>query len=372
MTIAMTGEDGISYSDYFDAALETVYVKEITAPNGYAINKTVYPVHVSAGSSVEVEAVNTSVKGKITVKKQDVDTGDFLPQGDAKLDGAVYGLYAKEDIQKPDGTGVLYKAGSLIQEKTFGKSGEIVFENVYLGAMYVKEIAAPEGYLLDETEYDATLIYEGQEKPIVVKALTVKEKVKKQAFQIIKISEDGDQTETDLVEGAEFTIYLVSNLSKVKDGTLKPGNGSEFTPEDFIGYDFTDEEVAVTYEDGKEIEVPVLVTDKKGYAKSVELPYGQYVVAETKTPENLKQVHPFLVTVNEDSRDPQEWRVFDDRPFEFMLKIIKKDAETDHNVLNNSATYKIWDFEKKHMWNKWYIIQRKRKSLSFPLMQTDI
>lgn len=347
LTIAMTGEDGISYSDYFDAALETVYVKEITAPNGYAINKTVYPVHVSAGSSVEVEAVNTSVKGKITVKKQDVDTGDFLPQGDAKLDGAVYGLYAKEDIQKPDGTGVLYKAGSLIQEKTFGKSGEIVFENVYLGAMYVKEIAAPEGYLLDETEYDATLIYEGQEKPIVVKALTVKEKVKKQAFQIIKISEDGDQTETDLVEGAEFTIYLVSNLSKVKDGTLKPGNGSEFTPEDFIGYDFTDEEVAVTYEDGKEIEVPVLVTDKKGYAKSVELPYGQYVVAETKTPENLKQVHPFLVTVNEDSRDPQEWRVFDDRPFEFMLKIIKKDAETYHNVLNNSATYKIWDFEKK-------------------------
>ena len=223
LTIAMTGEDGISYSDYFDAALETVYVKEITAPNGYAINKTVYPVHVSAGSSVEVEAVNTSVKGKITVKKQDVDTGDFLPQGDAKLDGAVYGLYAKEDIQKPDGTGVLYKAGSLIQEKTFGKSGEIVFENVYLGAMYVKEIAAPEGYLLDETEYDATLIYEGQEKPIVVKALTVKEKVKKQAFQIIKISEDGDQTETDLVEGAEFTIYLVSNLSKVKRLYLKTG-----------------------------------------------------------------------------------------------------------------------------------------------------
>lgn len=65
------------------------------------------------------------------------------------------------------------------------------------------------------------------------------------------------------MEGAEFTIYLVSNLSKVKDSTLKPGNGSEFTPEDFIGYDFTDEEVAVTYEDGKEIEVPVLVTDKR-------------------------------------------------------------------------------------------------------------
>ena len=34
------------------------------------------------------------------MKKKDVDTGDFLPQGDAKLDGAVYGLYAKEDIDR--------------------------------------------------------------------------------------------------------------------------------------------------------------------------------------------------------------------------------------------------------------------------------
>ena len=345
--ISMTGEDGISYSDYFDAGLETVYVKEITAPEGYVINKTVYPVHVSAGQTVEIHAVDTRVKGKITVEKQDVDTEEFLPQGDAQLAGAVYGLYARTDIQNPDGTGVLYEAGSLIAQQTFGESGEIVFENLYLGEMYIKEITAPEGYLLDETEYDVTLSYEGQETEVVVAAETVTEQVKKQAFQIIKISEDGEQTETDLVAGAEFTVYLIRDLSKVKDGTLKPSNGSGFTAEDFTAYDFTEEDPAVTYEDGEAVEVPVLVTDKSGYAKSVELPYGQYVVVETKTPENLKQVNPFIVTVNEDSREPQQWRVFDDRPFEFLLKIIKKDAQTNQNVLKNSATYKIYDCEKE-------------------------
>ena len=59
--------------------------------------------------------------------------------------------------------------------------------------------------------------------------------MKKQAFQLIKISEDGDQTETDLVEGAGFQVYLVSSLSKVKSGELQPSNGDQFTAEDFRG-----------------------------------------------------------------------------------------------------------------------------------------
>lgn len=345
--ITATGEDGISYSDYFDAGLETVYVKEITAPEGYVVNKTVYPVHVSAGQTVTISATDTRVKGRITVEKQDADTEEFLPQGDAQLSGAVYGLYARTDIQNPDGTGVLYEAGSLIAQQTFGESGEIVFDNLYLGEMYIKEITAPEGYLLDDTEYDVVLSYEGQEVEVVTASETVAEQVMKQAFQIIKISEDGEQTETDLVAGAEFTVYLISGLSKVKDGTLQPSNGTAFTAEDFIAYDFSEEDPAVTYENGKAVEVPVLVTDESGYAKSVELPYGQYVVVETKTPENLKQVNPFVVTVNEDSREPQQWRVFDDRPFEFLLKIIKKDTQTNQNVLKNSATYKIYDCEKE-------------------------
>ena len=59
----------------------------------------------------------------------------------------------------------------------FGESGKIVFENLYLGEMYVKEITAPEGYLLDETEYDVTLSYEGQEVAVVTAAKMVTEQV---------------------------------------------------------------------------------------------------------------------------------------------------------------------------------------------------
>lgn len=345
--LPVTDGNGKAVSDYFDAGLKKVYVKEITPPTLYATNKTVYPVSVTAGNIVKVEAVDQPIKGEITLKKIDVETQAFLAQGDAELTGAVYGLYAKEDIQKPDGTGILHKKGSLIQQKTIGESGEIKFQDLYLGAMFIREITSPVGYLPDPVEIDATLTMESPEKEVTVKAVTSKEQVMKQAFQIIKVSEDGEQTETDLVEGAEFTVYLISDLSRVKNGSLKPSNGSGYTAEDFTAYDFTKETPAVTYENGKAVKVPVLVTDGKGYAKSVELPYGAYICVETKTPANLKQVNPFVVTVSKDSREPQQWRIFDDRPFDFLLKIVKKDAQTNQPVLKNSAVYKIYDCEKE-------------------------
>ncbi len=95
--------------------------------------------------------------------------------------------------------------------------------------------------------------YEGQEVQIVHREVTVKETVKKQAFQLIKISEDGEQTETELVEGAGFKVFLISELSGVKDGSLKPGNGSYYTPEDFITYDYSKDETASYWENGKRL-----------------------------------------------------------------------------------------------------------------------
>ena len=80
---------------------------------------------------------------------------------------------------------------------------------------------------------------------------------------------------------------------------------------------------------------------------SPELPYGLYVVEESTVPENLKAIDPFLVKVDEDSREPMVWRVFDDRPFEFLLKIVKKDAQTGNPVLKAGASYKIFDMEKE-------------------------
>ena len=289
---------------------------------------------------------NEEVRGEVHVSKIDQDSQGFISQGDATLVGAKYGLYAAQDIEHPNKKdGIVHKKGELVAQGTISSEGTVDFKNLYLGNYFVKEIEPAEGYLLDETEYPVEVSYEGQEVQIVHREVTVKETVKKQAFQLIKISEDGEQTETELVEGAGFKVFLISELSGVKDGSLKPGNGSYYTPEDFITYDYSKDETASYWENGKKITVPELFTDKKGYLKSPELPYGTYVVFESTVPENLKGIRPFIVQISEDSREPQVWRVFDDRPLQYYFKIVKKDAQTQKPVLDNSAAYKIYDVE---------------------------
>lgn len=348
MTMPATGVDGKAVSDYFGSALKTVYVREMTAPQNYVKNSTIYKVNVEAGRTIEVSATDYHVTGKVHVKKIDQETQRFLPQADSELAGAVYGLYAKEDILHPDGrTGMVYKKDSLIAKGAIQADGTLTFSGVHLGKMYVKEITPPKGYTLDTIAYDVTVTYEGEDKAEVTRNLTVSERVQKQAFQLIKISEDGEQTEVDLVKGAGFKVYLVSSLSKVKQGELKPANGNAYTAEDFIGYDFTNEQVAVTYSNGQVVPIPELITDAKGYAISPELPYGLYVVDESTAPKDLKKIRPFLVNVGKDSREPMQWRIFDDRPFEFLLKIVKKDAQTGNTVLKAGASYKIYDCEKE-------------------------
>ncbi len=61
----------------------------------------------------------------------------------------------------------------------------------------------------------------------------------------------------------------------------------------------------------------------------------------------MKTIDPFVVNVENDSREPMQWRVFDDRPFEFLLKIVKKDAQNGNTVLKAGASYKIYDVTNK-------------------------
>mgnify|MGYP000022490600 CR=1 FL=1 len=149
-----------------------------------------------------------------------------------------------------------------------------------------------------------------------------------------------------MLEGAGFKVYLISELSKVKDGTLKPSNGTEYAPQDFIGYDFSKEETASYYENGEKIQTEEMFTDKKGYLCSPELPYGNMCVLKYHSGK-CRRNSAVLVTIDEDSREPQTWRVFNDRPMQFYFKIIKKDAQTELPILKNSAHYKIYDVEKK-------------------------
>lgn len=124
------------------------------------------------------EFENKEVRGEVHVKKIDKDTNDFVSQGNASLDGAVYGLYAAEDIIYPNKkTGIVYRKDELVAQGTI-QEGKLDFKELYLGKYYVKEITPGEGYLLDETEYPVTVDYEGQNVEIVHRDVTVKETVK--------------------------------------------------------------------------------------------------------------------------------------------------------------------------------------------------
>lgn len=256
------------------------YLKEIQAPEFYYMstdrydflfeyeNDTMYTYEFTHTFS------NKEVRGEVHVFKIDKDAEEYISQGDANLDGAVYGLYAAEDIKHPNGKSEdVHKKDDLVAQGVI-KDGKVDFTNLYLGNYYVKEISPGEGYLLDETAYPVEVGYEGQEVAIVHRNVTVKETVKKQAFELIKISEDGNQTETELLEGAGFKVFLIQDLKGVKDGSLKPSEGNAFKAEDFIGYDYSEDETAHYYENGKKVSVEELFTDKKGFVRSPELPYA--------------------------------------------------------------------------------------------------
>lgn len=306
---------------------DVVYVKEIQPPANYQEDPTVYQVDVNIGKTSTKNVLNERTYAKVHLIKEDAQTG-ANPQGDATLEGAVYGLYARENIVHPDGTtGIVHKAGDLVSTLKVDQKGDAVVKDLYLGKYFVKEIQSPEGYLLDETEHDVECAYEGGTVPTIERTVKSTELVMKQPFQIIKAANNG-QTDADLLKGAGFSAYLKSSLEKKEDGS----------------YDFSHAEPVILTADGK----TEMFTDEKGYACSIPLPYGTYIVRETTTPHNYKPVEDFEITIRENNPDkPQVWKVLLDKEFSAKLKIIKKDDETKKPVLVAGTEFKIYDLDHK-------------------------
>ena len=306
---------------------DAVYVKEIQPPANYQADPTVYSVDINIGKTSTKNVLNERTYAKIHLIKEDAETG-ANPQGDATLEGAVYGLYARENIVHPDGTtGIVHKAGDLVSTLKVDQKGDAVVKDLYLGKYFVKEIQAPEGYLLDETEHDVECSYEGGTVPTIERTVKSTELVMKQPFQIIKAANNGE-TDADLLKGAGFSAYLKSSLEKKEDGS----------------YDFSHAEPVILTADGK----TEMFTDEKGYACSIPLPYGTYIVRETTTPHNYKPVEDFEITIRENNPDkPQVWKVLLDKEFSAKLKIIKKDDETKKPVLVAGTEFKIYDLDHK-------------------------
>lgn len=316
-------------SEKFVKQQDVYYVKEVVVPDGYRDDGKVWEVKPDYGSFDTVEMTNTPIRCDVSVDKKDKETSD--PQGDARLSGATYGLYALETVNYPDGRGIVSyagndnitstagtdfystgtpaNAGALLATVKTDEAGNFNFGNLYYGKYYIQEIEPSEGYLLDETKYVVDYSKEPNTHQNISVTPHVVETVKKQPFEIIKVSTDGDDTETDYVEGAEFTVKLQSEIDKV-------------------GWD-----AAKVYD--------TLVTDEKGYACSKELPYGTYLVKETKVPHNLYKTDDFTVEVTEDSRTPQRYRILNDAPFKAYIRMVKKDAESGNTICLSGVTFKI-------------------------------
>ena len=332
---ATTGADGTAK---FTADLPIGYsysVKEDQAPEGYVRNtEDVYTFQFSYTNDKEATVSfahtfsNDRVTAKINLFKVDKETGKAVPQGDATLKGAVYGLYAREDIVHPDrATGTIYKAGEQVATLTTDDKGHFSVNGLYLGKYYVKEITPPTGYLADTEEHDLECSYEGDMTAEVKRECTSSEQVIKQPFQIIKAANNG-KTDADLLSGAGFTVYLKSSITKKADGS----------------YDFDSAKPVVSGENG----ATEIFTDEKGYACSIPLPFGSYIVRETTTPHNYKPVDDFEVNITENHpNEPQIWRVLLDEEFKAKLKIVKKDDETKKSVLIAGTEFKVYDLDNK-------------------------
>lgn len=307
-------------------SLGTYTFVEIQAASGYLLNAepiTVTLTYKDQNTAIitgTAEQTNAEPTANITFKKMDKETSGTA-QGDATLKGAVYQLTAAEDIYNKAKTHKFYSKGDVVATRNTDANGNMEPVNgLPLGFYQLKEKTASEGYLIDPSTYDIHCDYEGQSVEVVTRSQTSKEQVKKQAFQILKISTD-ESGEAVILPSAQFTVKLKSEVAKV-------------------GWD-----KAKTYN--------VLTTDNKGYAKSIELPYGTYTVKETKVPDNVIPVPDFEVKITEDSREPQVWRVFNDAPFKALIKAVKADAETGKTVLLPDTTFKIKNLDTGEYVGQW-------------------
>lgn len=290
------------------------YYVERLAPDKYQINTTQHPFVIDKDHT-EQEFVNSEiyddrVTAKTTITKV-FKEHDHVGNGDAKIDGAVYGLYAWNHIVDPADGMVVYPMYTLISTHTI-KDGKATAEVDYLGEYYWKEIndQASEGCMVDTEMHRVSLNYQGQNVPIVVENTISKEPIKTQAFQIQKLEDPNQNGESMPLGNAEFTVKLKSDIDRV-------------------GWDR-----ANVYDK--------LITDEQGSATSKPLPYGEYIVRETKTPsEQYDPVADFKIQITENSTTPQTYRYFIDTAFKTKLAVYKKDKETDKIIPLSGMKFKI-------------------------------
>ena len=268
-----TDENGEAFLS--DLPLGSYKIVEVTAPEGFVLNgeaQTVTFTYKDQNTPViEQEAVfrNERQKVEVSVVKKDAET-------EATVEGAVFGLYAKEDILAHGE--VIVKADTLIGKALSDENGKAVFVNdLPFGRYYIKEEAAPDGYVSSDKVVEVTAEYQGQEIPVVelsseyeneptkisVKKTDLTTGVELEGAKLTVLDQDGNVVDSwTSVKGEE---HLIERLTVGETYMLR----EELAP---YGY-LKAEEVTFTVEDTAQIQkvemkddVPTgtLIINKKG------------------------------------------------------------------------------------------------------------
>lgn len=250
-------------------------------------------ITVSSGKTSSVSFYNILKKFRVTVIKQDYEKGHA--QGDAKLSGAVYGLY---------------KGDELIAQYTTDSNGSFTTDYFVCGTDWtIREISPSEGYLLNDTVYrvgadprDYNIEYN------TAPDMTVMEQVIKGKISIIKHTDDGETQIETPEKGAEFQVYLKSSGS-------------------FVNADKDERDT--------------IVCDQDGFASTKLLPYGVYTVHQTKGWDGREKITDFDVFINTDGKTYKF--LINNKNFESYLKVVKLDKETGKRIPYEGAAFEIYD-----------------------------
>lgn len=314
MKLVKTSEDGIVAGINFTVTGAKGFSKTVTtnangeidisnlAPGTYTITEEnidryvhnqSQTITVSSGKTSSVSFYNILKKFRVTVTKQDYEKGHA--QGDAKLGGAVYGLY---------------KGDELVAQYTTDSNGSFTTDYYVCGTDWtIKEITPSEGYLLNDTVYkvgadpkDYTVEYNNAPD------MTVMEQVIKGKISIIKHTDNGDTQIETPEKGAEFQVYLKSAGS-------------------FVNADKDERDT--------------IVCDEDGFASTKLLPYGVYTVHQTKGWAGRELITDFDVFISTDGKTYKF--LINNKNFESYLKVVKLDKETGKRIPYEGAVFEIYD-----------------------------
>lgn len=351
VTKAITNDDGMV--KFSDLHLGKYYVKETNAPEGYLLNNKEFDAELKYKDQttkviyLEINnVIDEEPTGTITIIKKDSEAGS-VPQGDATFNGAVYKVYASEDIYNKAKTKKFYSNGDLVATRTMNEKGETEdITNLPLGKYVVKEETAPIGYMLDKNTYNLELKYKDQYTKVITDTKTSLENVKKMGVHIFKSGIKENSGETPGLEGAEFTIKLNSAVERAY------AQGYTYA-EVWNGIDENGNQVKVDSKRVAEAQViapsyETIKTDKDGNAYTQKnLPYGKYIVKETKTPIDYETAVDFTFSITDDESEVKEIAkktkhlVVNNEQLETYIKLIKKDLKTGKLVTLNSTTFEI-------------------------------